>query len=138
MDAAILWKATPVNDEVLGAQIEEYARIYEPSDAVEYANERRQHQGKDSLFFVSFYSGNRPFEDLTNARADWELRLKMGGEVYAPLRFEKIKKHSPLDLRFYPYLNQWSHGYYVWFPRIHDKNFSLSVRSPYARSELHW
>ena len=141
--AEILWSATWLNDAVLNAQAGWYAKVYDVSDSEKenFLDELIKKRGDSVLFFISFYNYDRHFDDLTNPRAKWDVRFQAGGLDFRPLRMEKVNRATPLERLFYPYLNSWSRGYYVWFP-VEAVNYSsphaLSIHGPFASSELVW
>lgn len=141
--AAIIWNATLLNDKVFNSQANKYEEVYEKSSSEreEYYNSLIEKREGSILFFVSFYSDDRKFDDLKNPRAKWDLRLKAGGATFEPLRIEKIRKINPLQQLFYPYMTEWSTGYFVWFPQDASRYslpYTLSVRGPFASSQLVW
>lgn len=141
--AEIIWSATWLNDPMLEAQSAQYARVYDVSNADEKEFLAALTKKRDDavLFFVSFYHHDRHFDDLTDPRGKWDLRLHAGGEDFKPLRMEKVNRANPLERLFYPYLDSWSRGYYVWFPREaanYPSPHTLSVHGPFASSELVW
>ncbi|MBI4412524.1 MAG: hypothetical protein HY541_08580 [Deltaproteobacteria bacterium] len=147
--AEILLSATWLNDAVLNAQAAKYAQVYDVSDSEqdEFLGQLVKKRDDAVLFFVSFYHYDRHFDDLTDPQAKWDIRLEAGGGAtgggrdFRPLRMEKVNRPTPLERLFYPYLDSWSRGYYVWFPR-EASNYSsphtLSVHGPFASSELVW
>ncbi len=139
--ATIVWEATYLSDEMLEAQAKEYIKIYHTPVAEQSAvlPQLRSKREGETLFFVSFYSNDRHFDDLLSQRAGWELRLEVNGQSIKPSHMEKTERATPLQQRMYPYLNSWSRGYYVWFP-INDVSFpfTLSLHGPTASSSLLW
>lgn len=138
---SILWNATLLNEEMINAMASYYQKTYNISDEerVEVMADFKQKQEGELLFFVSFYTSNRSFADIQNPRAHWDLRLNVGPHAYKPLRIEKVSKQTPLLQLYFPYLDQWSKGYYVWFPsESKSEAFELSIHGPQAHSELEW
>lgn len=141
--AEILWSATWLNDAMLDAQAAKYAKVYDVSDSEEeeFLNGLVQKRDDSLFFFVSFYNYDRHFDDLADPRASWDIRLQAGGREFRPERMEKVNRPTPLERLFYPYLNSWSRGYYVWFPAAaghYSPPYTLSLRGPFAVSELVW
>jgi len=141
---AIGWNATLLNDAMLMAQANYYAKVYEISadEKQKKLDELKKKKGDEVLVFVSFFSGDRHFDDLTDERAKWDVRLEAGGVTFRPTRIEKISKRAnPLDMLYFPYLNNWSRGYYFWFSpqaQLYSKPWTLSVHGPEAKSKLVW
>lgn len=132
-----------LNDRILNAQALKYGELYDLSDSEQedFLNELTRKQDGAVFFFVAFYNYDRHFDDLANPRAKWDLRLQAGGRDFAPLRLEKVNRPNPLERLFYPYLDSWSRGYYVWFPAEaanDEAPYTLSVHGPFAASKLVW
>lgn len=142
LDAAILWNATLLTNELLSAQADRYAKNYDlpVNEREDFLNSLYKKRDNQVCFFVSFYSHNRHFNDLKNNQAHWDIRLQKDGVLLRPSRIEKINRATPLDEMFYPYLNPWSRGYFVWFETdLNEEDAStLSVYGPEASSQLTW
>lgn len=141
--AVIIWSATILNDRMLSAQAEKYAKAYNVgvSERDEIFEKLEKKREGGTLFFVSFYSYDRKFNDLADKRAGWDLRLEAGDSTFRPLHIEKINKPTPLDLLYFPYFDQWSTGYYVRFPAEAGMQvfpWTLAVHGPKAHSTLVW
>lgn len=142
--AGILWDATNLNTEMTGAQAKIYAKKYALSesdrntkwDALNSANKGRP------AFFVSFFSNDKKFYDLTKPDHGWQVTLENNGRKYQPVSIEKVKRPSPETRLYFPYLTHWSIGYWVYFPvgalQNGESNFSLDLRNPNFHSTLHW
>lgn len=143
LKAFIIWKASPLTDELIAAQTNRYAKSYDPlpEEKENFQKDLFSKRGDESLFFISFYSADRKYGDLSNPKAKWDVKLKVNGETLTASRIEKINSPNPLDLLLYPYLTPWSRGYYVWFPINASRlktPFSLSVHGAFASSTLSW
>lgn len=143
LKAEILWSATYLSEEMIWAQAQLYQKTYRlpVSDREKFASGLQGKRGDEALFFVSFYSHDRRFDDLTNPLAKWDLRLECGGETERPSRIEKIVRLSPLESVFFPDTTPWSKAYYVWFPGeilSRPSPWKLSVFGPRAHSTLVW
>lgn len=138
LNATLLWTATLLSPEMVAAQKGEFARVYDTQD-ISSMPLRSDEDG--ILFYISFYSEDSRHDDLSQKGNAWQLRLKAGDEDFAPIRVEKVDKPAPLDRLFYPYMEIWSRGYYVWFPREarhQSKPWTLSVHGPFSHSKLIW
>ena len=143
LKAEILWSATFLSDEMIFAQAKAFQKAYRvPADErEEFLATLKTKRGSEVLFFVSFYSHDHRFDDLTNPLAKWDLRIESGGEAFRPNRVEKIVRLSPLESLFFPYVSPWSKSYYVWFPsEVLNRPFpwNLSIFGPRAHSTLIW
>lgn len=141
--ATIIWSALPVTKELLAGQANEYQKVYQVSNEerdVFYKNLLSKNSKENqSLFFISFYSNNRKFSDLTNKQAHWDVRLKQGEKELRANKIEKLTNPTPFDRLFYPQLDDFSEGYWIWFD-VADLNmpYSLTVYGPEAVSTLEW
>jgi len=141
--ARIIWRATPINAEVSEAQTDLYQKLYE-SDRAEAENFTasilEKGQG-DAMFFVSFYSPEKKFDDWLNPKGYWKIRLKSGDQTWDATHIERISRITPMEARLYPYLIPWATGYYVSFPVSRDRlngDFSIAVYNPEVSSTLSW
>ena len=136
-------RATLLTDEMIEAQGRLHAKVYRLGAADELAVKEgiKAKRGSGTLFFVSFYGGERRFADLTNPKAGWDLRLTVGSHTYLPEKITPISfPHTPVDLMNYPYLDVWDRGYFILFP-VSWKNpadFKMAVYGPQGGAELEW
>ncbi|MBX7148226.1 hypothetical protein K1X76_04010 [bacterium] len=142
LSASIIWHATMLTDEMINAQAREYARIYDLDEDKEnqVLEQRRSKRDGKLLFFVSFFTSNQKFADLKDEKAGWDLRLNFGDTELKPAKIE-VANAYPLEGAFYPYHDQWSKAYYVWFdqdPKMGAQPFTLSLYGVKAKSILHW
>jgi hypothetical protein len=142
--ATIHWKATLLSDDMLKAQNDLLSHIYEYSEnekSRKYFEVKNQIDGY-TVFFVSFYSGNKRYNDLKNKKAGWEIYLETKNFQIPVSKIEKISKYpTPQEKLLYPYLDSWFKGYYLWFKTdqaIDSKEIKLKINSPNARSTLIW
>ncbi|MDO8519640.1 MAG: hypothetical protein Q7T11_05710 [Deltaproteobacteria bacterium] len=143
LSAILKVKATLLSDSMLKAQAARNAKVYglSPSEKEVVLEELLRKRGDAVLFFISFYSADRKYDDLSNPRSGWELRLESPSGKFAPDHFEKINKISPMETMYYPYLDLWSKGYFAWFPpeaATSSSPWVLSIRGPSARASLTW
>lgn len=141
--AILQMKATLLNDTMLRAQAAKNAKTYDliPEDREGVLTDLEQKRGDAVLFFISFYSSDRKYDDLANPRCGWDLRLENKEGIFHPERIEKVNKLSPLEIMYYPYLNPWSKGYFVWFPAEAASSSTpwvLSVHGTSAHADLTW
>lgn len=90
-------------------------------------------------FFVGLYAP-KEFQKLALAEEDyWHLELVLpSGEVVEPVGVEEVEL-SPVDRKLFPFLTQWSRGYFVRFaPTVDQGVLRLSLKGLNARSELVW
>lgn len=90
-------------------------------------------------FFVGLYAP-KEFQKLALAEEDyWHLELVLpSGEVVEPIGVEEVEL-SPVDRKLFPFLTQWSRGFFVRFaPTVDQGVMRLSLKGLNARSELVW
>ena len=141
-NASLKWYATPINEEIIAAQIRRVASVYQ-YDQPEYDNlsakmtERFSHY---TVYYVSFYSYEYRFEDLSKESNDWKIYLESNCNKTAPIKIEKINKVSQMDQMLFPYSNLWSHHYYIYFPKQSESTcpVKLSVFGPGGKDTLTW
>lgn len=139
---SVKWGATLLSREMILAQGEEVGHIYEsPKEKQKFLEEELAKLNHSTRFFVSFYGYDRKNSDLAKAISDWKLALNVNGKKYLPTTIERINKISPLEKKFYPYIDIWSNYYLVTFPVAHDelsKHITLSVHGPFGSNDLTW
>ena len=138
--ASLIWSVLPLTDKILRAQAKKYQKVYGVSEAerMEFYESLLKKKDSKTLFFISFYSYNQKFNDLTSKPAHWDLRLKKAGKEQKPQRIEKNANPTPFDRVFYPQLDYWAAGYFVWFDGDLDSPYSLILHGPEAHSTLEW
>lgn len=139
--AKVLWHATYFSEEFRRAKAERHIKKkYLGSDeAATYLASEEQQQGKVHEFFVSIYT-RKPYRHITSGSDSfWEMVLTTAsGEVIKPELVEPVGVH-PYEEVMYPYLNRWSQGYRVLFPKTAlGGSFKLTLRSVIGESSLKW
>lgn len=137
------WHVTYLSPEFLAAQIEEVARIYDwsPSEKEKYAVAQQGKFSNYTVFFVSFYAYDYKTSDLSATDPIWSLKLEVGGQRYEPVKFESVRRPTPLDAQLYPYINPWSRHYFVFYPKFTGDergSLTLKVNGPHAQDALSW
>jgi len=142
-NASLLWHATLLNTEMKQSQKNRTHQAYDV-DGHSVHSADLMIPGLDAshtVFFVSFYSQERRFDDFLDSQKTWSLNLEWCGNFYQP-KIEKLAKNpSPLVRLLYPYLDVWSKTYLVSFdipPSSCTKELTLHLSGPVARSELTW
>lgn len=110
-------EGTLLNSEVMKAQVEQAAYLYQWDDA-RVSEESTKRQGKmaeQTEFFISFYTPDRKNDSLFKKDSIWKIFLDVGGR-----RFEgtatKIKMEAIAIEGLYPYHNRFYTPYSVVFP----------------------
>lgn len=143
LKAAIIWAATPVTDTIVDAMVAKRAQTFKLGefDQATIQKEILEKRKGQVLFHISFYCGDRKSNNLANAKAKWDLRLTANGNTYEASLIEKTPDFSPIDSLYFRPFNEWTHGYYVWFPiPVSDlaEPYSLEVRGVLGHATLSW
>jgi hypothetical protein len=107
-----------------------------------YREERTKRVSKNaesSEFFVSFYTPERKYADLSSSRNLWKIYLDVNGQRYEG-KASKIKQSLSEVQAMYAYHNRWSVPYIITFPvatsLIENKNASLVFTGTVGSAEL--
>lgn len=142
--ASLSWSATYQGPRFVRAKVRKMAEIYDDgAERTEHIlNAELNKFSRQAGFYVSFYAYNGHYADLSQKRNGWRLTLWVNGRRYEPDKFEKFTKVRPLYQELYPYSNQWSRHYYVYFPLpvsdLEGAAFELRIRGPTGESSLRW
>lgn len=141
MDANLIWHATLLNDDVSNAQSTLLAKkkLNLPNcDAYGFCGaEAKKDEG--IKFFIGLYTQKELKDFSLEKSSTWKIALvgEDGVETY-PRSIQQITI-TPTEKAFYPYLNRWSKGYIVEFPRTDLGDLAkLTLRSIVAESTLKW
>ncbi len=102
------------------AYIEEYASRYQMDD---YQRQKLEEQEKDlderfNEFFIAVYTPEEKWNDFEHYDSIWKMYMEdEKGNRISPYRINKVDVNSPLIREFYPYLDLWSSGYIIRFPK---------------------
>ncbi|MBI5599805.1 MAG: hypothetical protein HY890_08755 [Deltaproteobacteria bacterium] len=134
------------------AYVEEYSRRYELGADMEKTLLVREIEAQEAYneFFIAAYTPSAEWNDFEKAGSIWKLYLSdRSGARLEPLEIKKVDSKDPLYREFFPYLDPWSYGYIVRFPRYdsegrgpvgdRDSGFlRLVVTGLKGRGELVW
>jgi hypothetical protein len=139
---SVKWHASLLSPDLLLAQANEVGNVYQAGDERDafLASESTRYRGTIS-FFVSFYSFEHKYSDLSREDCSWKLSLVDHGARSTPLTIQKIHTLTPLQRYLFPYVDTWSSFYIVSFPRAASTNYhglELSIRGPDGSSHLDW
>lgn len=142
LEARLVWYATYLSEDYREKRRERLAGLYEWT-AEERGREERQDQGESQrydAFFLGVYSGSSAWPEIGKDSGKWKIVLEVEGREPVPaVSMERIPL-TQVERTLYPYLDKWSEGYLVKFPKqIGDgEKFRLRMTGIPARSELMW
>ncbi len=102
------------------AYVERYAEDYELDESYkkELLEREKAEEEKYNEFFIAAYSPEESWNDLDKRNSVWKLYLEDGtGSRVAPITITKVDSSDPRVREFFPYLDLWSYGYDVKFPK---------------------
>lgn len=139
--ANVIWHATYFSPEFRRAKARRYIqkKYLGPKEAAQYIAAQEKKQAAVHEFFVGVYT-RKPYRHITSGSDSfWEMVLTTAsGEVVEPVSVE-IVAIEPYQEVMYPYLNRWSKGYRVTFPKVSlGDSFKLTLRSVIGESTLKW
>ena len=109
-----------------------------------YREERTKKVSKNaesSEFFVSFFTPERKYADLSSGRNLWKIYLDVNGQRYEG-KATKIKLSLSEVQALYPYHNRWSVPYSVTFPvatsLVENKSATLVFTGTVGSAEIHY
>lgn len=140
-DANVIWHATYFSPEFRRAKAQRHIKkkYLDPMEAAQYVAAEEKKQGEVHEFFVSIYT-RKPYRQITSGGDSfWEMVLTTEqGQVVEPTLVEPVGIH-PYEEVMFPYLNRWSKGYRVVFPKVaRGSSFNLTLRSILGESTLRW
>lgn len=134
------------------AYIDEYAERYQLED--DYKNALLERESllnqKYNEFFISAFTPVDEWNDFDKRGSIWRLYLSdNNGLRVEPLEIRKVDSKDPVYGEFFPFLDPWSRGYLVRFPRYDYKGrgpigeekseyLKLTVTGIKGRGELVW
>lgn len=140
--SSLTWYATLQSPEMIEAKSDYMSQIYafkqEKRDELFLAEQKKFSQY--TAVYLSLYSYDFKYSDITRKDAYWKLYLDVGDVRYEPVKIEKIEKLTPLYQTLYPYSDIWSRYFYVYFPKVDyaHQQIKLIIAGPTSRSELIW
>lgn len=152
LDSKLFIYATYKSWPLREAYVDEYAKRYQMDDAQKQKirNEEKDLDERLNEFFIAVYTPDERWNDFNTSESIWKIYLEdeKKGRV-APIKIVKVDVKSPLIREFYPYLDLWSSGYIIKFPKYmiggkepfpgKDTNyFKLIVTGVVGSAELKW
>jgi hypothetical protein len=141
MEAKLIWHATFFSNEFRRSFERKHVKIHHMGalEAARFVQEEEYRQGRGWDFFIGFYTKDDYKKFSNEPDTFWRIQLKTAnGEVVAPTSIEMIPV-GPYERIMYPYLNRWSKGYRVTFPKVVlGRRFSVTLMSIVGQSTLTW
>lgn len=139
--ANIIWHATYFSSELRRAQAERHVKrnYLNAKEAAQYMANQEKRQSEVDEFFLGIYT-RKPYRQITSGKDSfWEVVLTTEqGEVVKSTSLEMVDI-QPYEKVMYPYLNRWTKGYRVVFPKVAlGSNFKLTLRSVLGESTVKW
>lgn len=156
-ESRVVARATYYSQTFVAAYLQEYDRIYQPVNADRQALRSRfeNQQMRSECFFVSFFAGNRDWNDLALSGSTWRIYLETAkGARLAARSVQQLERKLVEQKHFFPYHDEFSEAYLVCFDRYPEVeavrglpravlssdvgSFALSFRSPVGHFRLEW
>lgn len=152
LDARLYVSATYKGSEFVGAYIDRYSSSFRLDEDYKKALvERAALEGQMyNDFFLAVHTPDPSWNDLEKPNSIWRLYLETAsGERLVPLFINKADVKDPLLRDFFPYLDLWSSGYIVRFPKYSaggtepipgkdTKLMRLVISGPLGAGALEW
>lgn len=140
-DARLIWHATFFSDKFRNSFAKEYAKIrhFGPTEREDWFARQQNLQKQQWEFFISFYTKMDYKNFSLDSGSFWKIFLKTEeGEEIQPTSIELVS-FTPYEQALYPYVNRWSEGYRVIFPKAQlGKSVCLTLQSVAGESTLKW
>ncbi len=95
---------------------------------------------KNACFFVSIYSPNEEYNNLTNSHL-WEFVLNVGANKYSSISIKKVANKDAW-YPFFPYINRWSSDYIISFEVPNSDEIkppmTLSLGTSQVKTVMEW
>jgi hypothetical protein len=120
IDVRLTLHATFRNRDYRTAYVDRYVEAYRLEEGSREAMYTREAEESElyNEFFVSVSAPDTSLNDLDSRRSVWKLYLEDGsGVVLSPVSIKRIATSSALTSALFPYMDTWSVGYIVRFPR---------------------
>jgi len=120
MDNKLFIYATYNSWPLREAYVDEYAGRYLMYN---YQKDRlkvteKEYDERFNEFFIAVYTPEEHWNDLNTPESIWKIYLEdEKGDRVTPVDIKKVDVNSPLIREFYPFLDLWSSGYVIRFPK---------------------
>ena len=152
LDSKLFVYATYKNWALREAYVDEYARRYQMDEGQKETLQEREKglEERFNEFFIAVYTPDARWNDFNTRESIWRVYLEDDkGSRVSPIEIKKVDVDSPFIREFYPYLDLWSSGYIIRFPKYmiggeepfpeKDTNyFKLIITGVVASATLEW
>ncbi len=156
-ETRVVIHATYYSRQFVAAYLQEYQRVYQPvTQDMTALRARLEHRlVRNECFFVSFFTGDRDWNDLALSSSTWRVYLETSRG--ARLRASSISNREGKlveQQHFFPYHDEFAEPYLVCFDRFSEgsggqglpqpvigpgvEDFTLVLRSPLGNLRLNW
>lgn len=144
--------ATYKSWEYRSSYIDEYAKRY-MLDALQKESiiaREKETDERFNEFFLSIYTPELKWNDFDKKDSIWNMYLEDDkGERTKPIEITRVDENNPLVREFFPYMDLWSFGYIVKFPKYlptskepfpspSSKVVKLTITGAAGKGELEW
>lgn len=152
LDSKLFVSATYKNWAFREAYIAEYARRYQMDDNEKEKLKEIEKDADEKFneFFVAIYTPDERWNDFDQPQSIWKIYMEdeKNNRVY-PIEIKKTDTNSPLIKEFYPYVDAWSSGYIIRFPKYmiagikpfpeeNTNYFKLVITGVVGSAEMEW
>jgi hypothetical protein len=156
-ETRVVAHATYYSRRLVEAYLQEYDRVYQPVPEERAALRTRQEHRfvRNECFFVSFFTGDRDWNDLALSSSTWRVYLETArGDRLRASSISNLEGKLVEQQHFFPYHDEFAEAYLICFNRFSEKrsgqgipqpvlapgvgNFSLVFRSPLGKLRLDW
>lgn len=132
--------------------IDEYVKRY-MMDALQKENiiaREKETDEKFNEFFLSIYTPDLKWNDFDKKDSIWNIYMEdEKGERVSPIEITKVDENNPIIREFFPYMDLWSYGYTVKFPKYmpagkepfpspSSKSIRLIITGAAGKAKLEW
>lgn len=146
--------ATFYSPRFIGAYLDEYRRIYRPTDE-EFALVKEKMEGRArraDCFFMAAFTGNRDWNDFALSGSIWRVYLVTSdGRKLKSMPIREVKDSNQIYHHFFPYFDPFYEGYEVCFSESVSKGadsagmihaemqwFEFQLLSPIGEMQFRW
>ncbi|MBI5048803.1 MAG: hypothetical protein HZB54_07645 [Deltaproteobacteria bacterium] len=133
LDSKLFIYATYKNWTLREAYADEYARRYQmdTSQKERLNSSEKELDERFNEFFIAVYTPDERWNDFNTPESIWKIYLEdEKGSRVSPVGITKVDVNSPLVREFYPYLDLWSSGYIIRFPK-----YTIVAEEPFPRKD---
>lgn len=152
LEARLYISATYKNSDFVKAYVDRYAEGYQLEQGIKETMLERGIEASEMYneFFTAVFTPEDSWNSFVGPGAIWKFYLEDdAGNRLTPVSVTSVDGSDPLIRDFFPYLDPWSHGYILKFPKYTEtgtepipgaetKSIKLKVTGVLGRGELEW